>query len=129
MTRKRDAIAEFIDQYPEVVPSLALRLRRLIRRAAPGAREELDRTARLIGYSYGPGYKGVICTIIMSKIGVKLGIPGGADMANPNNLLEGAGKRHRYVSFKQVADFDRDGIEELLRGAAGRCRKRCYENN
>jgi hypothetical protein len=28
----------------------------------------------MISYSYGPGYKGVVCTLIMSQTEVKLGI-------------------------------------------------------
>ena len=127
MTKRQDSITEFIDQYPEVVLSLARRLRDLIRRMVPDADEELDRPARVIGYSYGPGYKGVICTIILSKTGVKLGIVDGAHMADPANLLEGSGKQHRYVLFRHASDFDRSGICELVDATAARCRERCRE--
>ena len=78
MKAKHDVIAEFFDEYPKAVPVLARRLRDLIISALPDAREELDRSGRVVGYSYDSGYSGLVCTIILSKTGVKLGIVGGA---------------------------------------------------
>jgi hypothetical protein len=43
--------------------------------AFPGATETPDLQARLLGYSYGPGYKRTVATLILSKTGVKIGIP------------------------------------------------------
>ena len=117
MKAEHDAVTEFFDEYPAVVPDLARRLRELIRSTLPDAREELDRPGRVIGYSYGPGYAGLVCTIILSKKAVKLGVVGSASMTDPANLLEGAGKRHRYVAFAQASDFERPGIRDLLRAA------------
>jgi hypothetical protein len=118
MKTKHDPVTEFFDEYPGVVPNLARRLRELIRSILPDAREELDRPGRVIGYSYGPGYAGLVCTIILSKTSVKLGVVGSAQMADPANLLEGAGKRHRYVAFTQASDFGRPGIRDLLQASA-----------
>lgn len=118
MKAKPDPVTEFFDEYPGPVPDLARRLRELIRSALPDAREELDRPGRVIGYSYGAGYAGLVCTIILSKTSVKLGIVGSAQMADPAKLLEGTGKRHRYVAFTQASDFERPGIRALLQAAA-----------
>lgn len=49
-------------------------MRAIVRAALPEAREELDRPGRVIGYGFGPGYSGLVCTIIPSRNGVKLGI-------------------------------------------------------
>jgi hypothetical protein len=58
----------------------------------------------------------MICTIILSKKEVKLGIVGGASLADPNHLMEGAGKKHRYVVLNEVADLKKKkGIAELIR--------------
>ena len=124
MRAKQDAAADFFDEYPGSVPRLARRLRHLIRSELPGAQEEIDRSSGVVGYGYGPGYKGVICTIILSKAGVKLGIAGGAAMVDPTKLLEGAGKRHRHVAFRLASDFQRSGIRDLLRTALRRYRAR-----
>ena len=45
----------------------------------PKAQESIDESAKLFGFSYGPGYKGLVCTLIMSRTGVKLGIVRGAE--------------------------------------------------
>jgi hypothetical protein len=122
MKAKHDPVAEFFDEYPGAVPDLARRLREVIHSALPDAREDLDRPGRVVGYSYGVGYAGLVCTIILSKVSVKLGIVGSAQMADPANLLEGTGKRHRYVAFAQPSDFGRPGIRDLLHAAAKRWR-------
>ena len=124
MKTKEDCVTEFFDEYFGVVPDLARRLRHTIRSALPDAYEDLDRPGRVVGYSYGPGYTGLVCTIILSKTGVKLGVVGSAQMADPANLLEGAGKRHRYIAFAQAEDFERAGIRDILHAAAKRCKNR-----
>src|SRR5437879_10286373 len=115
MNSKHDPIAEFFDEYADAVQVLARGLRDIIRSALPDAREELDRSGRVVGYSYDSGYSGLVCTIIPSKKGVKLGIVGGAKMPDSRGLLEGAGKQHRYVSFTQPSDLERAGIHDLLK--------------
>ena len=122
-------MTEFFDEYPGVVPDLARRLRKVIRSVMPDAREEVDRPGRVVGYSYAPGYSGLICTIILSKTGVKLGILGSAKMPDPAGLLEGAGKQHRYIAFAQQSDFDRAGIDDLLRSATARWTDRARKAN
>jgi hypothetical protein len=127
MKTKHDSVTEFFDEYSGVVPDFARRLREIIRSALPDAREELDRSGKVVGYSYGPGYAGLVCTIILSKTGVKLGVVGSAQMADPTNLLEGAGKRHRYIAFARREDFERAGIRDILHAAAQQWRDRQRE--
>ena len=109
-----DPFTEFFREYPDPVTELAVRLRRFVRETLPDAREELDRSGHVVGYSFGSGYAGLVCTIIMSQAGVKLGLVGSADLPDPAHLLEGAGKRHRYINFRKPSDFDRPGIRDLL---------------
>jgi len=54
----------------------------------------------VVGYGYGPGYKGPVCTLILSKTGVKLGLPYAAALSDPDGLLEGTGKVHRFVQLR-----------------------------
>src|SRR4051794_40552816 len=120
MNPQSNPVLEFFLEYPESVRELAIELRILVRKTLADAHEELDRTGRVVGYSFGSGYSGLICTIIMSQAGVKLGIVGGAELSDPAHLLEGAGKRHRYVSFKTASDFQRRGIRDLIVAAKAR---------
>ncbi len=121
-------IARFFGEYPAAVGDLAQRLRSLVRAAMPNAREELDRPARVIGYSFAPGYSGLLCTIIISKEGVKLGIVRGAALPDPRRLLEGSGKQHRHVAFSKPADLERPGLTELLHDAVESWHRRSNKN-
>ena len=112
-----DSIAAFFAQYPTDVGELASALRRLVRTTIPDASETLDESGRVVGYGIGPGYAGLVCTIIPSKAGVKLGIVRGAALSDPRRLLEGTGKRHRFVQLHELRDLDRAGIAELLKAA------------
>ncbi|CAN5857315.1 hypothetical protein BH18ACI5_BH18ACI5_25280 [soil metagenome] len=77
---------DFFAQYPERVAQTCLALREAIRSALPQVQEEVDPAGRVVGYNCGPGYAGLICTIIPSKAGVKLGIVNGATLPNPDGL-------------------------------------------
>jgi hypothetical protein len=115
----RDEVTRFLGEYPAAVRDMALELRTLIRTTLPDVTEAVDRPGHIVGYSLAPGYSGLICTIIMSKTGVKLGIVDGATLPDPHKLLEGAGKRHKYVAVTQPADLHQDGLEPLLKAAVG----------
>jgi hypothetical protein len=117
---RSDAIADYFQEYPPEAAELAVSLRRVVQDALPDAREELDRSGHVVGYNFGSGYAGLMATIIMSQSGVKLGLVGSADLPDPARLLEGTGKRHRYISFKKPADFHRAGIRDLLLAARAR---------
>ena len=108
-------VERFFSDYPPFVEELALALRALVFENVPGAHERLDRTARVVGYGFGAGYKGTVCAIIMSQKGVKLGLAEGASLPDPKGLLEGEGKRHRHVKFETLADLRRPGVKPLLK--------------
>jgi hypothetical protein len=117
MARHKDAVAAFFANYSPNVSELAASLRERVHAAVPDAKETLDESGRVVGYGIGSGYSGLVCTIIPSKTGVKLGIVGGAAIDDPQGLLEGPGKRHRYVQFNQPSDLQREGIDQLLKAA------------
>ena len=118
MVTTRDPIASFFAGYPASVTALATSLRDFVRSTIPDASETLDEQGRVVGYGIGAGYSGLVCTIIPSKTGVKLGIVRGAELPDPRKLLEGSGKRHRYVQIAQPSDLDRSGLADLLAAAS-----------
>jgi hypothetical protein len=89
-----EAMIERLDA-PAAATARSLRHRLLAE--LPDAGEQPDESGNVIGYGFGSGYKGLVCTIILSKSGVKLGIPHGATLPDPDRLLAGTGKVHRYV--------------------------------
>ena len=111
------AVSSAFASYPGHVEVLALRARELVLNALPGASEELDSTGKLIGYGYGPGYTGTVCTLIMSQKGVKIGIVRGAALPDPHRLMGGAGKVHRHVDLRTLDDLAQPGIKPLLKTA------------
>ena len=97
-----DAFEGILESYPANVQTLARAARSAIRQNAPTLAEEVDNAARVIGYGVGEGYTGLRCTIILSKGGVKIGFVGSASWPNQDGLLEGSGKRHKYVVIDSV---------------------------
>ena len=108
-------MAAFFGKYPPAVGELAASLREAVRAAIPDAVETLDEADRVVGYGVGEGYDGLVCTIIPSKTGVKLGVVRGAQLPDPNGLLEGAGKLHKYVQIAEPSDLKHPGIAALLK--------------
>jgi hypothetical protein len=115
----RRSIDKLLALYSEPVRDLVLRARDYILKLLPGVQETVDESAPVIGYGYGPGYKGLVCTLILSKSGVKLGLNGGANLPDPHGLLEGTGKVHRYIRVETMADLRRPGLRQLVRDAKG----------
>jgi hypothetical protein len=118
------AIDTLLGSYPEDVQTLVLQARKTLRQWLPDAAESVDESARMLAYRYGPGYKGMVCTLLLSKSGIKLGLVGGAALADPRGLLAGTGKVHRHVQLRTVEDLQQAGLKQLVLGASAACRKR-----
>jgi len=113
----RDAkdIESFLAQYPPEVSDLALAARDFLAKALPGAEETLDESAKLLGYGYGPGYKGLLCTLLLSKNGIKLAISHGSELPDPKQLMQASGKVHRHVQLRTNNDLKQPGLKRYLR--------------
>jgi hypothetical protein len=118
------ALSALLEPYPRTVQEIVHTARRLLLAVLPGATEVIDSKARVIGYGYGTGYRDMICTLILSKRGVKLGLVGGASLPDPQHLLQGEGKVHRHVPLTRAEDLRRKGIKPLLRASLAAWRQR-----
>lgn len=123
MSTSKD-IDAFLARYPDAVRSTATAARELLKAHLPHVAESLDESARLLGYSYAPGYKGLVCTLIMSQTGVKLGIFRGSELPDPKGLMAGEGKVHRHVQLRSAADTKKPGLGQLLKAALAAWNKR-----
>ena len=121
---KPNEIETFVASYPAEVGELARAARRLLVEVIPGASETLDESAKVIGFGYGPGYKGCVCTLIMSQKGVKVGIPFGTALPDPEGLMRGAGKVHRHVVFQTLADLKQPSVKALVKAALAAWKER-----
>ena len=118
------SVDDLLERYPEQVRETAAATRALLKDKLPGVAESADGAAKLLAFSYGPGYKGAVCTLILSQTGVKLGIVRGAELPDPKRLMAGEGKVHRYVQLRSPADLDRPGLAALLAAARKACQAR-----
>ena len=119
---RSDRFEALLDAYPPAVRDVARTLRGIILNVAPALEESIDEKARVVGYGVGAGYSGLVCTIILSKKGVKVGLVGSAEWPDPDGLLEGTGKRHRYVACDSNAAAERPGLRRVLEFAMARRR-------
>jgi hypothetical protein len=110
-------IESFLAAYPPEVGELAHAARRLLGEVLPKSEETLDAKARVIGVGYGPGYKGCICSLVMSQKGVKVGIAYGSELPDPKGLMAGSGKVHRHVQLNTLADLKQPGLKPLIKAA------------
>ena len=110
-------VEEILMKYDESISSLGLHLRKFLLSQLDGCSEMPDISANMIAYGYGTGYIDMICTIIPSKKGIKLGFYKGSELPDPENLLTGSGKVHRYVEIKSEKDIRSRAIRQLMKEA------------
>ena len=103
--------------YPASTQALIGLARATLLAAFPNATESVDAKARVLGYGYGSGYKDTVATLILSKTGVKIGVPFGARLADPAGLLTGQGKVHRHIPIETEEQLKSRALESLLRSA------------
>ena len=125
MTANQEVI-DFLSSYPKEVCENARTLREVLLENLPGIVEQIDLPAKMIAYGYGQKYSELICVIIPSKKGLKLGFNKGTDLPDPENLLEGTGKMSRYIILKSEDQITSQAIKQLLENAleAFRLRKK-----
>ena len=115
---------EFLSQYNEKVFGHAVKLRELLFANLPGVTEQVVIAAKMIAYCYGQKYAELVCIIIPSKKGLKLGFNRGVDLPDPDKLLKGTGKISRYVEIKSEAQIASAPLKQLLESALEVYRKR-----
>jgi len=117
-------IDEFLSNYRDEVFTRASELREVLLTNLPGIIEQIDVPAKMIAYSYGQKYAEMICTIIPSKKGLKLGFYKGVDLPDPDKLLEGSGKISRYVEIRSAEQIKSPALKKLIESALAAYKKR-----
>jgi hypothetical protein len=101
-------------KYPGEVSELAIAARKLILKELPNIEEIPDEKANMIAFGYDHTYKDLICTIILSKKGIKIGLNKGSELPDPTGLLEGSGKVHKYVQINQTKELKDPALQQLI---------------
>lgn len=113
-----------LSTYSPDIQNLAGAAHNLIVATLPKIEVTYDNSANVVGFGFGPGYKNLICTIILSRKGVKIGIFRGTELEDPNALLRGSGKVHRYVELTALSDLKKPGLRPLLKAALASWKQR-----
>jgi hypothetical protein len=111
MPKTADVVDEFIQQMSGEQQEIANALRRMIRKAAKSLQESIK-----WGY---PCYVGLgnICSIIPYPDHVNLSFFRGAELDDPDELLEGTGKGMRHVKIKTAKDIRKRAVADLIQSA------------
>lgn len=117
------AVDELIGRYPAVEDVIDA-CRRLLTSTFRGSTETADAKAGVIAYSYGPGYKNMVATLILGRHSVKIGIPFSAAFDDRSGLLAGSGKVHKHIAIDSVDDLAHPAIAALLAASLEAWRRR-----
>jgi hypothetical protein len=124
MAQPANDIIGFLSGYDEQVAGNAFRLRELLLKLLPEVSEQLDLPAKMVAYCYGRKYSQLVCVIIPSKKGLKLGFNKGPELPDPEGLLEGTGKISRYVEIRDAKQVNSAALKNLVKAAYKAYQKR-----
>ena len=97
---------------------LARALRRLVAAVYPDVTEVPWPNQQVIGYGIGPKKMTEhFCYIGAHGGHINLGFNYGADLPDPEGLLEGAGKKFRHVKVRRVDEAQQPGLRDLIEAA------------
>ena len=90
-------------------------LRATIRGEAPDAVEQVDFGNKLIAFGHSMKMRGLLFAIIAHRTWVNLQLADGADLPDPDGVVEGTGKRIRHVKIRSAADASSRPVVALIR--------------
>lgn len=115
----------YLAPYSPQVSSLALALREVVLEEAPEAIESLvNGYAVAIGFSFtGKPLKDGFCHVVTYTTHVNLGFNRGAQLPDPDSILQGSGKLIRHIRIRNHEDLDRPLVRRFLRAAIAQVEK------
>jgi hypothetical protein len=111
------AVDTFLKGYTPQVREIAVKARETILSVLPGATEKVYPGWKVIQYGAGADMTAVFAAISPQRERVNLGLAHGADLPDPEGLLEGDGKAIRHVRLTSPRAAGAPAVKELIRGA------------
>jgi hypothetical protein len=103
---------------PEGLETIVIALQQLILEVDPDTCEVVRLGDRAATYGVGPKkMKEGYAYVQPHKSWVNLGFYKGANLDDPNGLLEGAGKLLRHIKIRSLEDINQPGIRALIKQA------------
>jgi hypothetical protein len=111
---------DIINQADPKVRELAIRAKALIQEVMPEVVEVAWPRQRIAGYGVGPKKMSEqFCYIAVFKDRINLGFYYGAELPDPEGLLEGTGELLRHVKISALEQLEDPALRRLLEAAAG----------
>jgi hypothetical protein len=108
-------VAKLLAEHPPEQQAIEHALRATIRREFPGAVEQVDFGNKLIAFGRSMKMRGLLFALIAHKSWVNLQLADGAELPDPNGLIEGTGKRIRHIKIRSVADASSPAVVDAIR--------------
>jgi hypothetical protein len=118
-----DELTQLLLPFGPEIRQLAIELRDLVREVEPEALEEIDLSAKLIGFTFIPKtYKGLFAAISLQRSHVNLMFSKGVELMemDTTGLLEGTGKKARHIKFRDRDRLTDPEVRKLIAAAAER---------
>jgi hypothetical protein len=115
----RSRVVTWLDGCPGELRDIIGALRELVRDVAPEAVEDVKFNTLCYykpGHPYG-SIGGNVCMISWKDGWVRLSFIHGAQLPDPQHLLQGRAKAKRFVELHSLVDVPRAALEELIRAA------------
>ena len=114
-----EALLRFLHPYPPFIRHLALETRGLVLRQVMPTHENIydAYNAVTIGFGTSDRLKDGICHVAVYAKHVNLGLNHGADLPDPEGVLEGQGARVRHVTVRTLDDLASPALCGVLEAA------------
>ena len=97
------------------IRNVAVKLREVISDLLPDAYEVAWPKQSIVGYGVGPKKQTEhFCYLGLFKNHVNLGFNHGAELSDPDGMLEGSGKKFRHIKIASVEEASETGVKDLI---------------
>jgi len=108
-------VDRLLSEHSPEIQAIERALRATIRAEFPEAVEQVDFGNKLIAFGRSMRMRGLLFAIIAHKGWVNLQLADGAELADPDGLVEGTGKRIRHVKIRSVEAASSKPVAALIR--------------
>lgn len=116
--KNNEAFEQAIQSFSSEIQEIARETRKLINKILPDVVEVVWIKQKNIGFGTGPKKKTEhFCWLMPATKHVSLGFNYGAELPDPENLLEGTGKLFRHYKVKSLDDLSNPALIELIKFA------------
>lgn len=109
-----DDVDRLLAEHEPEIQAIERTIRATVRRAAPKAVERVDFGNKLIAFGWSMKMGELLFAIIAHRSWVNLQLPDGADLPDPDGVIEGSGKRIRHVKIRSAADASSTTVEAII---------------